>query len=93
MNAIASVSQCFSSDSVAELTGLPLDSCTDGAQPLLRRDTRLQAQFGATEEEARYRPMHTLGDDVAEGCALDDCAVGAVAVRAAALQRSAAHIR
>jgi MYXO-CTERM domain-containing protein len=76
VNAIASVNQCFSSDSVPELTGLPLDGCAEGSQPLLRRDTRLQANFGATEEEARYRPMHTLGDDVAEGCALDDCAVG-----------------
>jgi hypothetical protein len=76
VGAMVSVSQCVDSNAVPELTGWPLDGCVEDARPPFRRDTLLDAWFGATEEEARYRPTHTFSDDVAKGCAADDCTVG-----------------
>jgi MYXO-CTERM domain-containing protein len=77
LNATATARQCLSRDDVSDFTGLPLDACTEDTRPVLREDTLLQARIGATEEEARQRPMFSpQGDDVAKGCALDSCAVG-----------------
>jgi hypothetical protein len=83
-NATATASQCLSSTAVPDFTGMPLDGCTEDTRPVRREDALLQARFGTTEEEVRQRPMFgPLGDDEAQGCALQSCAVGSRAGNAA----------